>query len=681
LLQIVRLAAFIHDLGKCSEHFQEMVRGARTAPQLMRHEAASMWLAWPGQPLADWLGAATDSALDYRIAVVAAAGHHRKFWERAFSEEGAGTELRLLVDHEDFAATLALGRKMLRLGAPPLLTQPIVVEMTRRRHAKFSFESWEADLDRELPVGSSEVRMLAVAKALVLTADVAGSTLFRNGERSGWISDALGRRATEDDLSGIVRQRLAGQALRPFQREIAESAAPITLARAGCGSGKTVAAYAWAARNHAGRQLWITYPTTGTATEGFRDYLVEAEIDSRLEHGRAEIDVELLDLPDADGPRKFDRLDSIRTWQSEVVSCTVDTVLGLVQNQRKGLYAWPGISHAALVFDEIHAYDDALFGALLRFLDALPGVPALLMTASLPEARTLALRELCLRVHQRALVEIEGPQDLERLERYRLVDDRDPWDAASAMLHDGGKVLWVSNTVGRCLGLADEAASRGLAAAVYHSRFRYRDRVARHRDVIDAFRAPGPALALTTQVAEMSLDLSADLLLTDLAPVPSLIQRLGRLNRRSRPDAPKPVRDALLRPFQGLPYADDDLDSARTWWRALAGRPISQRDLVQAWTTERAEPLRTVVSAWLDGRFSTSVRSLREASPGITVVLSGDADSVRKREVRAVEVAVPMPPPPRAVGDWRAWPSVDYHPVPPADCIDYSERRGAEWRR
>lgn len=34
-------------------------------------------------------------------------------------------------------------------------------------------------------------------------------------------------------------------------------------------------------------------------------------------------------------------------------------------------------------------------------------------------------------------------------------------------------------------------------------------------------------------MAEMSLDLSATLLVTDLAPVPALIQRLGRLNRRA----------------------------------------------------------------------------------------------------------------------------------------------------
>ena len=70
-----------------------------------------------------------------------------------------------------------------------------------------------------------------------------------------------------------------------------------------------------------------------------------------------------------------------------------------------------------------------------------------------------------------------------------------------------------------------------VAPLVYHSRFRYCDRVRQHGAVIDAFRGNAPALAICSQVAEMSLDLSASLLVTDLAPVPALIQRLGRLNR------------------------------------------------------------------------------------------------------------------------------------------------------
>ena len=43
--------------------------------------------------------------------------------------------------------------------------------------------------------------------------------------------------------------------------------------KAGCGTGKTVAAYLRAAKRYVGRRLYFCYPTTGTATEGYRDYL------------------------------------------------------------------------------------------------------------------------------------------------------------------------------------------------------------------------------------------------------------------------------------------------------------------------------------------------------------------------------------------------------------------------
>ena len=55
LEELVLIGAFVHDLGKCSDHFQQMVRHQRHLAQLLRHEACSLYLAWPGQPLGDWL--------------------------------------------------------------------------------------------------------------------------------------------------------------------------------------------------------------------------------------------------------------------------------------------------------------------------------------------------------------------------------------------------------------------------------------------------------------------------------------------------------------------------------------------------------------------------------------------------------------------------------------------------
>lgn len=690
LRRLVLLGAATHDLGKCSDHFQQMVRGTRREPQLVRHEALSLWLGWPGQPLSPWLRGAVDSEEDLCLALVCAAAHHRKFWTDAFAPEdaGAGLSLSLLVQHADFTRTLELIATKLCLPAPPVFASPLTVSASRRAHPREQLQSWQESFERTMSPGAPDARLLAVAKALVLAADVAGSALPRSGEKHAWVGQQLSRPRSAEALLSVVERRLKGRPLRPFQEAVAQGRAPVTLVRAGCGSGKTAAAYAWAARQHPGRQLWLTYPTMGTATEGFRDYLHGADVEARLQHSRAEVDLDIFGLRGdgghpGEGARDQDRLDALRSWGVDAITCTADTVLGLVQNQRQGLYAWPALSGACVVFDEIHAYDARLFGCLLRFLEALPGLPALLMTASLPAARLEALRALCARVHGVALAEVSGPEDLECLPRYQQADAEDPWPLVEACLKDDGRVLWVSNTVDRCLTTEVEARRRGRSALLYHSRFRYLDRVHRHGDVVDAFAAPGPVLAATTQVAEMSLDLSADLLVTDLAPIPALIQRLGRLNRRSTPDAPSPVRPFVVLPFSGNPYDASDLVDARAWLERLGPGALSQRDLVAAWEAPAgSDAAERLSSTWLDGRFETWPAPCRDGSPGLTVLLEEDARAVAEGRVKAQEVTLPMNLPPESL-PWRTWPRPGRlpYPVPPAEALTYDPLRGARWRK
>src|SRR5262249_55467421 len=153
-------------------------------------------------------------------------------------------------------------------------------------------------------------------------------------------------------LGQVVAERLGPHPLRPFQQQVAGSPSRVTFVRAGCGTGKTIGAYHWAATRCPGKRLYVCYPTTGTATEGYRDYLFDPEGQSgkfgaELFHGRAEVDLDLILGVPQDSDRGDDalvRLDSLQAWSTPVVSCTVDTVLGLIQNNKRGLYAWPALA-------------------------------------------------------------------------------------------------------------------------------------------------------------------------------------------------------------------------------------------------------------------------------------------------------------------------------------------------
>jgi CRISPR-associated endonuclease/helicase Cas3 len=523
------------------------------------------------------------------------------------------------------------------------------------------------------------------------------------------VGSSLANKPNPGDIQGVVENRLKGGTPRKFQEAVAASKAPVTFVKAGCGTGKTLAAYMWAAANYPEQRLYMCYPTTGTATEGFKDYLFEptgelGDIGAKLFHSRRDVDLEIILSTGNDiAAAEFDssaRLESLEAWSTPIVACTVDTVLGLLQNSKRGLFAWPALAQSAFVFDEIHAYDDRLFGTLLRFLRDLPGLPTLLMTASLPKPREEALAAI-LGAAGRALNQIPTKQQFEEWERKepretlprykkQKVSDNNPLPIIRSALENGGKVLWVCNTVNRAMAAADAAA--GLLsltcdgrALIYHSRFKYEDRVKRHKAVIDAFdRKPqsAPALAICTQVAEMSLDLSADLLVSDLAPVPAIIQRLGRLNRRAiLGDITKPF--VVLEPDDCLPYTPAELNSARKWHATLTEDDISQRQLAERWEQTGLEVPEMAPSAWLDGGPTTQVSELRKASPGITVLMDEDRKRVTTKPKDLARLVLPMPPPPRKL-NFRNWPSFRGVLIAPSETIIYDEEarlRGAEWRK
>lgn len=64
-----------------------------------------------------------------------------------------------------------------------------------------------------------------------------------------------------------------------------------------------------------------------------------------------------------------------------------------------------------------------------------------------------------------------------------------------------------------------------------HSRFMYKDRKTKEEELERLSKHPSGFIFVATQVAEVSLDVSFDYLFTELASLPALIQRFGRVNR------------------------------------------------------------------------------------------------------------------------------------------------------
>ena len=129
-----------------------------------------------------------------------------------------------------------------------------------------------------------------------------------------------------------------------------------------------------------------------------------------------------------------------------------------------------------------------------------------------------------------------------------------PKDLASfvlSALQKDARILVLRNTVAECIrtqlaleGLANE---KGLGGALFacnniiaphHSRFAREDREKLDREVENRFgkegKYQGACILCGTQTLQQSLDIDADLLITDLCPMDVFLQRVGRLHRHKK---------------------------------------------------------------------------------------------------------------------------------------------------
>lgn len=192
-------------------------------------------------------------------------------------------------------------------------------------------------------------------------------------------------------------------------------------------------------------------------------------------------------------------------------------------------------------------------------------------------------------VHTISTADLDHPDAGQRLragKRLRLVQvDTNRRKAATEVpqvmadlavrLADRGVVAVVANTVARARAVFDRLPA-GTDAVLLTGRIRPIDRdllLHRHYQRIKVGRDRSddrPFIVVATQTIEVGANIDADALISESAPLPALIQRLGRLNRLGEHNAPAPaylVHDSTV-------DADDPVygPARLATWQWLAGR-------------------------------------------------------------------------------------------------------------
>lgn len=266
---------------------------------------------------------------------------------------------------------------------------------------------------------------------------------------------------------------------------------------------------------------------------------------------------------------------------SNFVVATVDQVLMMALQMRYSMLRHIGLAGKVIVIDEVHAYDLYMGSYLkmaLRWL-ARYNVSVVLLSATLPHDVKLGLatayEALCPDMIPEKLsdayplltvvdkqgvreIEVESrPTDIEATIEVISDDMETLRNLVDDLCVDGGCALIICNTVRRAQEVHEEFGRRYPdAVELHHSAFMASERTQKEENLRkelgpDSHRGAGrPDLKIivATQVAEQSLDIDADVLITDIAPMDLLIQRIGRIHRHSRPvdDRPEKLRQAQV---------------------------------------------------------------------------------------------------------------------------------------
>lgn len=99
---------------------------------------------------------------------------------------------------------------------------------------------------------------------------------------------------------------------------------------------------------------------------------------------------------------------------------------------------------------------------------------------------------------------------------------------------NGLKQFFIFNTIERAkqFYIKLRENTENLKIILYHSQFTHSDRVKKENEIIKSSLDDTSFILIATQIIEISLDISADIMYTELAPPDALGQRGGRLNRK-----------------------------------------------------------------------------------------------------------------------------------------------------
>ncbi|HMQ32023.1 MAG TPA: CRISPR-associated helicase Cas3', partial [Chloroflexaceae bacterium] len=574
-------ACLLHDLGKATPGFQQMLASKGGIRWPHRHEVASL-------AFLPWLVPDAQSD-DYAWVVAAIVSHHKDAATIAELYSAGGPSIKHVAGElaqapleqlwrwlDEYADGWRkdLGLAALGADALPLLPRDEAVALVREH----GVELIEQALRRYRRFVTELCNRPSARPAYTATLALRGMTITADHSASAHTGPPPTLPPTS---AAAIVERLGWAVEGLYEHQRASSRVPGSAALiAPTGSGKTEAALLWAFGEtpQAVPRLFYALPFQASmnAMEARLARIFPGLVG--LQHGRALQALYRGFVEEGDDPREAVRRARERKNRTELNYYPV-RVFSPYQ-MLKGCYKLRGFEAimsdffgAAFIFDEIHAYEPrrlALILRLVRHLREQYAARFFVMSATFPNLIKGVLADALGPFEEvRAAPELFGAFQRHRLlllDGDMVADENVGRIVADA--RSGRSVLACCNTVTRAQQLWSALKDRlGPEATVVllHSRLIGDDRLGRERQVMRAcgLGSAGrqPIVLVATQVVEVSLNIDLDTIYSDPAPLEALIQRFGRINRGRRRDdagqvvlAPvhvfrEPVPDQEMRPY------------------------------------------------------------------------------------------------------------------------------------
>ncbi|MDZ7392658.1 MAG: CRISPR-associated helicase Cas3' [candidate division KSB1 bacterium] len=331
------------------------------------------------------------------------------------------------------------------------------------------------------------------------------------------------------------------------------------------------------------------------------------------------------DQPSLDARLQTGEQQDDRRLEAEITFATVDQVLSSFLNipyalsLRQGNVNAGAVVSSYLVFDEFHLLDpESTLPTTLEMLRMSKGItPFLLMTATFSQEMLARLASMLdaevVTVSNEELRRIPTQRDKTR--RFHRMEA--PLTAEAVLRHHRTRSIAICNTVERAQDLFEELCTQagpGTQVILLHSRFLREDRRQKEDSVRRFFgkdgEKAGSIILVATQVIEVGLDITCELMHTDVAPASAILQRAGRCARFEGEEGDVYVYQVPLNQKgepNYAPYLGQQATLCEKTWEALPSFEEENMDFLAE------QRLVNLVHAEADGRMLDGLEQARYA--------------------------------------------------------------------